>query len=249
MNLGFSTLSLFMKSFDEILKTAEDDGFNTIEFLCEGPYLPIYFLEYKSILEPFHSYDLNYYVHATTVDLNLASLNRGVRAESIRQTKECLDLGEAIGAKAITIHPGKVGRREERVRIAGLDYAQESIQDLVNYTEDKNVKVSVENMPNRFSFLGNTIEEIENLSQTTGCSITIDLGHANTCSNPESFTNLKNIEYYHLNDNDGIKDQHKSIGDGTLDLNLIKKVKTGIIELNNYDNVLKSKKVIDSLFD
>lgn len=44
-----------------------------------------------------------------------------------------------------------------------------------------------------------------------------------------------------------IKDQHVSLGEGTLDLNLLKKVKNGIIELNNYQNVLKSKKVIESV--
>ena len=42
-----------------------------------------------------------------------------------------------------------------------------------------------------------------------------------------------------------IKDKHQAIGDGTLDLNLLKYVKNGIIELNNFDNVMKSKKVIE----
>ena len=58
---------------------------------------------------------------------------------------------------------------------------------------------------------------------------------------------LKNISYCHLNDNDGFKDSHIPIGDGTLDLNLLKKIDTAIIELNNFDNILKSKEVIDNL--
>ena len=37
----------------------------------------------------------------------------------------------------------------------------------------------------------------------------------------------------------------QAIGDGTLDLNLLKHVKHGIIELNNFDNVMRSKKVIE----
>ena len=56
---------------------------------------------------------------------------------------------------------------------------------------------------------------------------------------------LKDITYCHLNDNNGIKDQHIPLGDGTLDLKLLKKVKRGIIELNDFNNVLKSKKVIE----
>ena len=38
-----------------------------------------------------------------------------------------------------------------------------------------------------------------------------------------------------------------TLGEGTLDLNLLKKIDTAIIELNNFDNILKSKEVIDNL--
>ena len=38
MKIGFSTLSLFMRSFEEWLETASDDGFNMMEILCEGPH-------------------------------------------------------------------------------------------------------------------------------------------------------------------------------------------------------------------
>ena len=59
--------------------------------------------------------------------------------------------------------------------------------------------------------------------------------------------NLKNISYCHLNDNDGKKDQHIALGDGTMDLKLLKKIDTAIIELNNFDNILKSQEVIRKL--
>ena len=100
-------------------------------------------------------------------------------------------------------------------------------------------------MPIRPVFLGNTIEELEMFKSECGCGITIDLGHGNTTKNNEELLELKDITYCHLNDNDGIKDQHIPLGDGTLDLELLKKVKKGIIELNDFDNVLKSKKVIE----
>jgi len=102
-------------------------------------------------------------------------------------------------------------------------------------------------MPVRSKFLGNTVEEIEMIQNETGCSLTIDTGHANTCDNLKEMLELKNISYCHLNDNDGKKDQHITLGEGTLDLNLLKKIDTAIIELNNFDNILKSKKVIDKL--
>ena len=244
MKLGFSTLALFMKPNEEIVKIAEDNGFDMIEILCEGPYSPKYLLEHKKYLKAFYNTNLELCIHSPTVDLNIASINQGIREESTKQTMEAIDLAEEIGATAITTHPGQVGRKEERIRNMGMKYTIDSIKKLVDYSEGKNITISVENMPKRFSFLCNRTEELEKVVEETGCGITIDLGHANTCENPAEFLDLNNIKYYHLNDNNGEKDQHYSLGEGTLDLNLLKKVNKGIIELNNFDNVLKSKELI-----
>lgn len=73
---------------------------------------------------------------------------------------------------------------------------------------------------------------------------TVDLGHANTNGDVEPFLSLENISYYHLSDNNGEKDQHLSLGEGNLNLNLLKGIDNVIIELNNYENVLKVKKFL-----
>ena len=123
----------------------------------------------------------------------------------------------------------------------------QSIESIGEIIDNTNVEISVENMPVRGKFLANTVEEIEMIQEATGCSLTIDTGHGNTCGNLEEMLSLKNISYCHLNDNDGVKDQHITLGEGTMDLNLLKKIDTAIIELNNFDNILKSKEVIDNL--
>ncbi|WP_296869683.1 sugar phosphate isomerase/epimerase [uncultured Methanobrevibacter sp.] len=229
MKLGFSLLSLFMKDVNEMLDIAVENGFDSVELLAEGPYRPDEMLGNKEITEV----------------INLASLNPGIRKESVKQTKDCLDLADEIGAIGITAHPGKIGRPEKYLRDMALEFLTETTHELVAYAEDKEAKISIENMPERFSYLGNRAYELENLTNETGCNITIDLGHVNTCEDQESFFKIPNILYNHINDNDGIKDKHQAIGDGTLDLNLLKYVKNGIIELNNFDNVMKSKKVIE----
>lgn len=124
---------------------------------------------------------------------------------------------------------------------------EQSIESIGEIIDNTNVEISVENMPVRGKFLANTVEEIEMIQEATGCSLTIDTGHGNTCGNLEEMLSLKNISYCHLNDNDGVKDQHITLGEGTMDLNLLKKIDTAIIELNNFDNILKSKEVIDNL--
>ena len=199
MKLGFSLLSLFMKDVNEMLDIAVENGFDSVELLAEGP-------------EVFHSYDLDIYMHAVNVDINLASLNPGIRKESVKQTKDCLDLADEIGAIGITAHPGKIGRPEKYLRDMALEFLTESTHELVAYAEDKEAKISIENMPERFSYLGNRAYELENLTNETGCNITIDLGHVNTCEDQESFFKIPNILYNHINDNDGIKDKQRRSG-------------------------------------
>ncbi|WP_295029873.1 sugar phosphate isomerase/epimerase [uncultured Methanobrevibacter sp.] len=237
MKLGFTTLALFMEDNNKIINLAKQHGFEMIEILGESPF-------YEKDKGEFKDCGIDMRIHAATVDINIASLNTGIRAESVRQMIECGHYAEKINANTITVHPGIIGRNEPHLRKWALEIAVESIGEIIDNT---NVEVSVENMPVRGKFLGNMVEEIEMIQEETGCSLTIDTGHGNTCGNLEEMLSLKNISYCHLNDNDGVKDQHIAIGDGTLDLNLIKKIDTAIIELNDFDNILKSKKVIENL--
>lgn len=237
MKLGFTTLALFMEDNNKIINLAKQYGFEMIEILGESPF-------YEKDKGEFKDCGIDMKIHAATVDINIASLNTGIRAESVRQMIECGHYAEKINANTITVHPGIIGRNEPHLRKWALEIAVESIGEIIDNT---NVEVSVENMPVHGKFLGNMVEEIEIIQEETGCSLTIDTGHGNTCGNLEEMLSLKNISYCHLNDNDGVKDQHIAIGDGTLDLNLLKKIDTAIIELNDFDNILKSKKVIENL--
>jgi sugar phosphate isomerase/epimerase len=234
MKLGFTTLALFMEPNNDIINLAKKYEFEIVEILGEDPF-------YEKDKGEFKDCGLDIRIHAATVDINIASLNKGIRNESIKQMINCGQYAEKIGAKTITIHPGKIGRNEPRLRKGALEFACESIGKIM---DDTNVEISVENMPVRQSFLANKVEELEMIQTETGCSLTIDTGHGNTCNNLEEMLNLKNISYCHLNDNDGIKDQHITLGDGTLDLNLLKKIDVAIIELNNFDNILKSQRVL-----
>jgi sugar phosphate isomerase/epimerase len=247
MKIGFSTLALFMRSFEEFLDRATEDGFNLIEILCEGPYWPRNMLNPGEGLEIFSSYDIDVFLHTPTIDLNPASLNPGIRRETLRQLNETLDLAVKIGAKAITTHPGLIHRLEDRVRNMAKYYSIETLTEANKYAEDVGIIFSVENMPNRYAYFCNTAQEHAYFLDKCNCHGTIDLGHANTTGDPVSFLKLENIYYYHLSDNNGDKDQHLALGQGTLDLKLIDAVDRGIIELNNYDDVLKSRDVLIDL--
>ena len=237
MKLGFTTLAVFMKENNEIIDLARKHNFEIIEILGEDMIL-------EKDNHEFRDCGLDIRIHSPTVDINIASLNKGIRKESIRQIINCAHIAEDLNASAITVHPGIIGRNEPHLREQAMLFSIESIGEII---DNSNVAISVENMPVRGKFLGNTVEEIERIQEETGCYLTIDTGHGNTCGNLEEMLNLKKISYCHLNDNDGKKDQHIALGDGTMDLKLLKKIDTAIIELNNFDNILKSQEVIRKL--
>lgn len=245
MKIGFSTLSLFMRSFEEWLETASDDGFNMMEILCEGPHTwPRIALNYgREAFQIFESYDIDLYLHAPTIDMNPASLNPGMREETLKQIKETIDLAREIDAKAITTHPGLIHRLEDRVRDMGKYYSIKTLTEANQYAKDQGVTLSVENMPNRYAYFCNTAEEHTYFLEKCGTKATVDLGHANTTGDIQPFLTLERISYFHLSDNNGEKDQHLSLGEGNINLNLLKGIDNVIIELNNYQNVLKSRDI------
>lgn len=235
MKVGFSTLSLFMKSNDEIIEAAHMHDFDMIEILLED-------VLYHKDMSQYNNSNLELKVHAATVDINIASLNKGIRRESVKQMIYCGEVANNIGATSMTIHPGKIGRIDGRIRKFALENTIESIGEIMDNTC---IDISVENMPDRKSFLATSVDEMELIQHETGCLLTIDTGHANTTDNLEELLSLRNISYCHLHDNNGFKDQHLALGEGTLDLTLLEKIDNAIIELNNFQNVLKSKRVID----
>ncbi|KZX12878.1 sugar phosphate isomerase/epimerase family protein [Methanobrevibacter curvatus] len=253
MKLGFSTLSLFMNKIQDILEIAYRDNFNIIEILCEGPYMPRLMLKNKEeinfpkIRQIASDYDIEIFLHGPTVDINPASMNQGIREESRKQIMEALEIADLLNGKAVTTHPGVVHRREKRIRDLATNFCIETFIPCQEFAEDLGIALSIENMPKRFSYLGNCPSELNKIANAVGCGITIDWGHANTYENPEEYLKLPNINYFHLNDNNGIKDQHLNVGDGTADFSkdFLKKVDYGIIELNNYENVLLSRDFIN----
>ncbi|MER2014124.1 MAG: sugar phosphate isomerase/epimerase, partial [Methanobrevibacter sp.] len=91
MKLGFTTLALFMEDNSKIINLAKQHGFEIIEILGEGPFFEKDNLEFKDC-------GLDMRIHAATVDINIASLNKGIRAESVKQMIQCGQYAESINA-------------------------------------------------------------------------------------------------------------------------------------------------------
>jgi sugar phosphate isomerase/epimerase len=239
--IGFSTLALFMRTPAEWAESITQDGFNAVEILCEGPNWPRHAPK-DAIADNLRGRGLEIYMHSPTIDLNPASLNRGIREETERQLKESADMAVAIGAGFVTTHPGFV--HKDMVRAMCSEYALQVLGEAADYARSQGVALSIENMPYRPTYYCNSPEELLAFQRHCKCGITIDVGHAILCPEPYEFLRLDGISYLHVNDNHGIKDQHLCPGDGILDLRRLDGQERMIIELDNYGTVLRARQAI-----
>jgi sugar phosphate isomerase/epimerase len=248
MKTGFTTLALFNKSFDEQLNIAVVDGFNMVEILCEGPNLPRVALKNLKMFDTARSYNLEFTIHSPTVDLNPASLNVGIREETLRQLKETTDFASAIGATTVTTHPGLVLKTADWVVNASRNYGLDLLIKWTDYTTDVGILPSIENMPNKKIYFCRDIKEHRLFVESCGSSATVDIGHANTNDALNEFLAVTyKVAYHHVSDNDGEHDQHLQLGKGTVKVNLLKGIKRAIIEMNDYKGVISSKNLLTSI--
>mgnify|MGYP005846516599 FL=1 len=241
--LGFSTLSLFFESSYRWAEVALKDRFNAIEILCEGPMWPRHALE-NADLDNITDERISFFLHSPTVDLNPASINRGIREETQKQLKESVDMASMLGARYVTTHPGIVHRPVPGIIEMCREWAIEVLGEASDYARSHGVNLSIENMPNKQTYLCRNPDELELFRKSCNCGVTIDTGHANTWTEPPEFFRMDQISYLHVNDNNGMRDQHLCPGDGCLDLSLLTFGHSMIIELDNYDNVLRARDVI-----
>ena len=244
--IGFSTLSLFMRSPAEWTEHLRRDGFNAVEVLCEGPNWPRH-APLAAIADSFRGRGLEVYMHSPTIDLNPASLNRGIREETGRQLHESVDMAVAIGARYVTTHPGFVHKL--MVRAVCREFTLQVLGEAADYARSRGVTLSIENMPCRPTYYCSTPEELGDFRRHCRCGITVDVGHAILGPAPYTFLGMDGISYLHVNDNHGSKDQHLCPGDGILDLSRLDGQERVIIELDDYTKVLRARQAIFAATD
>jgi sugar phosphate isomerase/epimerase len=242
MKIGFSALALFEISFEKIVQRASLDGFDVVEVLCEGPYLPRVALKNITQFEILSQYDLELTIHSPTVDLNPASVNIGIREETTKQLNETIDLAASLDASTVTTHPGYVKRINQGVTKQSLEFALKSLEDWALYAKDVGIEPSIENMPHNSKYFCTDVAQHKLFVEMCGTSATIDVGHAHTNNSVKEFFQADfQVAYYHLSDNDGRRDQHLPIGKGTIEWDQLGEINKAIIELNDYRAVKQSR--------
>ncbi|MBC7113503.1 MAG: sugar phosphate isomerase/epimerase [Candidatus Methanomethyliales bacterium] len=246
MEIGISTLCTVGKTFkviDELLSLK----ITLLEVLDEWKDR-LTKTRVKALNELSASYPLKYTVHGPILDLNIASSNPRIRSCALKIIFESMNRAHEIGAKAYILHPGLRTPLDNLVPGVNSSLNLYSLEKILNYSEKMGLRVAIENMPGNTPCLLQRAEEFLALMDNgLPIYVALDVGHANTTSQLDSFLSKINdqIIHLHLHDNSGNDDEHKVIGEGTVDWDLIKtkvhidKV-SAVVENNNLEDAKKS---------
>ena len=169
-------------------------------------------------------------IHAPITDVNLCSPNEGVREESIRQAKKCIDIAKRLNSNPITLHFGRLPTFSasyeeielitEKTRFKYSDLGIKSLNVILGYAKENKIDLSIENMPNIYTEFCASYKDIKRVLDETDVFFTLDVGHANTVSSKLSLKLIKSfkdrLKHIHVHDNKGKWDEHLQLGEGTL---------------------------------
>jgi len=255
--LGFSSLAFYEEPLENALSWGESNNFGLLEIVAENNHaieeetLP----EIKNLTS---SYNFDYTVHSPFSDINISSLNKSVRKESIRQVKYSIFAVNEIGGKILTFHPGRHSAATSKSRENTKKMLFDSLKEISDYNKDYGVTIALENMPDTFittmKVSKEVLEVLEN-KQLLGIKHTMDVGHleTNNVDIGEYIYDLRNyLIHIHLHDNFGEFDNHLPLGDGNINFPRIfrtfKEINyTGriILEMTKTEDILKSREFLE----
>jgi len=227
-------------------------NFDLWEIFSEASHSIVYHeKEFRDLLP---SYDLHYSIHAPICDINIASISDPVRKASMKETLDTVKVANRLGIDRVTVHPGLSSMSVRGIDYRYLAHAKESMKALDAAQKEYGVSLAIENMPNAYFFLGRTAAELNEIVDGTELGICFDIGHANTTGQIDDMIDTfgDRITNIHIHDNGGQKDEHLTIGEGSVDFpKVLKKLgfydRNYVIESKSYESAAESQSVLESL--
>ena len=181
MRLSCASLFLWEYSVYDIVNILLDAGIKSIEFWAETP--DFWKDRFNSIAlagleETISMMPEGCTLHAPVLDLNPSSINDNVREATIKDTLWSLELAKNIGARVVTIHPGK-----RTVHRAPTNEDREKFLKYLKVSKEKadslGIRLSLENSMPGVQSMCSTPDEMKSvLSKFPGLFFTFDVVHA-----------------------------------------------------------------------
>jgi len=231
MKVGMAGASVMLLPWIDGIRIASDLGYDGFEIFGESPQAEIDFIsekereEGKRIAEEL---GIELLVHCPFNNLNIASLNRGVREESVRQYLSAVDFCAKIGAKVLVVHNGEyiidptIGDMGAQVKAIQWQLNLDALKRISEKAEGAEVIVCLENCNFVWNKIEKSIEDLVKIKQAVGSEnlkFTLDIGHSRLAEGVNQALKVlgKEIRHIHFTDNFGKQDDHLIIGEGNFD--------------------------------
>ncbi|HVP96484.1 sugar phosphate isomerase/epimerase family protein [Methanoregula sp.] len=209
-----------------------------VEVMDEGPHL-------VERPELFESHTADFILHAPYHGMNIACLFESIRKASVEVMTDCFARAAEIGAPVV-LHPGYFAWEQEREQ-ANRQFAK-SLTELEAAAREHSISFSFENMGDMNFF---NLRTPADLALIDGCSFTLDVGHANLNGCLPAFLGTR-FTHLHLHDNDGRRDTHSPVGEGTIDFPAVmaamrREHATAVVEVRQFDGAVASLRALEGM--
>lgn len=223
MILGIADHSSFKKSLAEFLDFASTLKVDLVELKMDKlELLQVLSIDKKAhqLKQLLDTYDFKRSVHASNINVNLASLNPTIRKASEKVVNDAVRFTAEINGEFLISHVGRLSKDYPKSFLEkALKNVTESLKRINKTANDLDVTFTLENDHKaRDYILAGYPEQIRFFIENIGCNLTFDVGHANTLGKPEEFIETLKlfIVNVHLHDNNGEGDSHLPLGRGNI---------------------------------
>ncbi|MBP2079621.1 sugar phosphate isomerase/epimerase family protein [Oceanobacillus polygoni] len=202
---------------NEVITIAKENGLHGVELWAEH----IYYHQANPAEIRIHAEkeSIELTLHASSWDLNICSINKGIQEQSIAELKKSIDLASALGALHMTFHPGRLTVKKYLVD-EHMRALVTNTKRLLEYAAVREVVLSVEMMePIAKEILTEPKAMNYFLEQVGGgLQVTFDIAHTPLEeSNQIYLKELQRVNSIHVSDSK--RDQyHVPLGEGEINL-------------------------------
>ncbi|MGE5623670.1 MAG: sugar phosphate isomerase/epimerase family protein [Methanocella sp.] len=229
--IGACLMLQFAGGYREYVEFAIEQGFDWVEFKYDPPYLMedhLARLRPDAVRELGERHGVGFSLHAPYYEVNIGSLNPGLRAAGVAEVIRAVDLAERLGCRSITIHGGDLSGEDVSREFVPtvVEHTLESLRTIQQACARRGMILCLENRNAAQSSrlkVGVQPNEVVEMCEAVGAEIgvTLDLGHANVSGiDPLEFIDrvgADRIKLVHAHDNGGHHDDHLAVGRGTID--------------------------------
>lgn len=173
----------------------------------------------KEVRNEMESNELAISLHGASWDLNISSLNQGIREQSICEIEKSIELAAALQVDNITIHPGRLTLNGVQTQWH-MECLQQSLDTLEKIAQRAGVTLSIELMEHakkEFIILPDLLNELVD-HRSKYVTTTFDVAHIPLSESPtELLRELHRVDKIHISDS--TKEQfHLPLGEGRIDI-------------------------------